>query len=306
MASPSPADECGFTADRWRSIRKLRLAELAARQFGRARVDQIRRLGISHSTIRRWRDSGYLHQELPRVYAVGHPGRSQESDLVAAVLYAGPGAMLSHGTAAWWLGLLKYPPREIIVSTPRDIRCHGEVRVHGRRQLNRVWHNHLPVTTPSQAIVDFAATGPSRLLRLVLANADFQGMLEIGELLGLTGQGIAGTVALKAALKIHMPELAQARGVSEIILLEFCERQRLPIPRLNVYLEGWLVDAFWPDHRLVVEIDDNRGHRSPAQLQRDHQRDLDLRAAGYIVLRYTVGQLIETPGAVAADIRRYL
>ena len=40
--------------------------------------------------------------------------------------------------------------------------------------------------------------------------------------------------------------------------------------------------------------------------ERDHQRDLELRAAGYIVLRYTWRQLTDTPAAVAADLRRYL
>lgn len=56
----------------------------------------------------------------------------------------------------------------------------------------------------------------------------------------------------------------------------------------------------------MVEIDGWRGHRSPAQLYADRQRDLELRAAGYVVLRYTERQLIDAPAAVAADIRRYL
>src|SRR5579884_623811 len=122
--SPRPDDECGFTANRWRSNRKVRtaeVAELARRQFGRVRFNRLRSLEVGETTIRRWQESGYLHRELPGVYAVGHPKRSPESDLFAAVLYAEPGAMLSHITAAWWLGLLKYPSKEIFVSTPRDI-----------------------------------------------------------------------------------------------------------------------------------------------------------------------------------------
>jgi very-short-patch-repair endonuclease len=67
-----------------------------------------------------------------------------------------------------------------------------------------------------------------------------------------------------------------------------------------------MVDACWPEHKLIVEIDGSQGHRTPAQLYTDHQRDLELRAAGYTILRYTERQLIETPGAVAADIRGYL
>jgi very-short-patch-repair endonuclease len=89
-------------------------------------------------------------------------------------------------------------------------------------------------------------------------------------------------------------------------MVTFCQAQSLPIPQVNVYVHGWLVDAHWPDQKVVVEIDGWRGHRSPAQLHSDHQRALELRALGYVVLRYTERQLLETPAAVAADIRRYL
>jgi very-short-patch-repair endonuclease len=291
-----PSDgEWRFTlAERQIGAKRL-VAELAGRQFGRVRVDQIRRLGVDYSRIWRWRASGYLHPELPRVDAVGHPGRSTESDLCAAVLYAGPGAMLSHATAAWWLGLLKYPPSQIIVSTPRRISNHGTIVVHGRRDLERIWHHDLPVTTPSQTIIDFAATGPADLLRLVL---------DVVALSRVTG--VAGATALRGALRIHLPELARTRSWLEQFLVAFCQAQRLPIPQMNVHVEGWLVDAHWPGTRVVVEVDGWRGHRTPAQLYTDHQRDMELRAAGYIVLRYTKRQLIESPAAVAADIRRYL
>jgi hypothetical protein len=111
---------------------------------------------------------------------------------------------------------------------------------------------------------------------------------------------------VRAALAVHQPALAWTRSELEVLLLTFCESQDLPIPQMNVYREGWLVDATWPDRRVVVEVDGWQGHRTPAQLERDHQRDMELRAAGYVVLRYTRRQLIERPAAVAADIRRHL
>lgn len=301
---PPRGSEWRFTAQGVRENAKRRVAELAGRQFGRARVDQIRRLGVSDTTVRNWRDSGYLHPELPRVYAVGHPGRSTESDLCAAVLYAGPGAMLSHATAAWWLGLLKYPPTQIVVSTPRRVSNCGNIVIHGRRRLDRVLYNGLPVTTPSQTIIDFAATGPKDLLRFVLANADYNDILDVATLAEVSG--VAGASALRAALRVHLPELARTRSRGERRMLMFCQSHGLPIPQVNVYVHGWLVDAVWPGPKVVVEIDGWRGHRSPAHLHTDHQRALELRALGYIVLRYTERQLIETPDAVAADIRRYL
>jgi hypothetical protein len=92
-------DEWRFTATCGRSNAKVRVAALARSQAGRVRHDQLLPL-VGETTIRRWVRDGYLYPELPRVYAVGHAASSTEADLAAALLYAGPGAMLSHVTAA--------------------------------------------------------------------------------------------------------------------------------------------------------------------------------------------------------------
>jgi very-short-patch-repair endonuclease len=176
--------------------------------------------------------------------------------------------------------------------------------VHDRRRIKRIWHRGLPITTPTQTIIDFAATGSADLLRFVLANADYQDILDVEALSNATG--VAGAPALREALRIHLPELAHTRSRLERLLVGFCQSQHLPIPQVNIQVEGWLVDACWPDRKVVVEVDGWRGHRTWAQLQSDHQRDLELRAAGYVVLRYAERQLVDTPAAVAADIKRYL
>jgi predicted transcriptional regulator of viral defense system len=301
-----PADECQFTSKPSRSNAKVRVAAVAARQFGRIRYDQLRALGVAEATICEWCATGYLHRVLPRVYAVGHPGTSTEAELAAALLYAGPGAMLSHATAIWWLGLLKYPAGRTLISSPRRVRNRANIVIHGRRRLERIEHRGLPVTTHSQAILDFAASGQPKLLRLVLANADYNDLLDVGALHRLMGRGVNGSAALREALAIHLPELARARSDLEILLLGLCERYGLPIPQVNVYIGQWLVDAHWPDQKVVVEVDGWQGHRSRAQMEDDHQRDLELRRAGYTVLRYTRRQLIDSPAAVAADLLLHL
>src|SRR5262249_35860338 len=117
---------------------------------------------------------------------------------------------------------------------------------------------------------------------------------------------IAGTAALREALEIHLPELAYTRSELEILLVTFCESQGIPMPALNVYIAGHLVDAVWPEQRVVVEVDGHRGHRTPAQLLANHRRDLDLRTAGYVPLRYARRQFTDTPSAVAADVSVHL
>ena len=267
----------------------------------------MRGIGVGCATISRWNDDGYLFWELPRVYAVGHPGRTPESDLAAAVLYAGPGGMLSHVTTICWLGLLKYAPKEIHVSTPRRVQNYNNIVVHGRRKLTRVFHKGLPITTPSQAILDFAATGTHDLLRFVLANAEFQGLLDLDALNARIGMGIKGTKALRNAIRIHLPALALTRSRIEQLLLALCQRYGVPLPDgVNVYLNDWLVDAVWRAAKLVVEIDETSGHKTPAQVRQDRRREFELRAAGYTVLRYTEEQLLSMPDKIAAEIASYL
>jgi hypothetical protein len=120
------------------------------------------------------------------------------------------------------------------------------------------------------------------------------------------GRGIAGTFALTEALRHHLPQLAHTRSDGEVDLLLFCERHGIPIPETNVYLRGHLVDAVWRQQRLVVEVDGHRGHRTPAQLLANHRRDLDLRAHGFVVLRYAPDQFAESPEEVANDVLFHL
>ena len=92
---------------------------MSAQQFGRITRAPLGLLGVTDSTVRDWTRAGSLHPRLPGVHAVGHPGRTVATELFEAVLYAGPGAMLSHKTAAWWRGLIDHPSPLIHVSTPR-------------------------------------------------------------------------------------------------------------------------------------------------------------------------------------------
>jgi very-short-patch-repair endonuclease len=56
----------------------------------------------------------------------------------------------------------------------------------------------------------------------------------------------------------------------------------------------------------VVETDFWAYHRGSVSFEDDHARDLDLRSAGYMVLRYDDTQLENEPGRVAADVARAL
>ena len=84
-------------------------------------------------------------------------------------------------------------------------------------------------------------------------------------------------------------------------------REVLPYPPgVNVWIAGWLVDAVWFEQKVVVELDSRTAHSTSRAIEHDHRRDLDLRAAGYTVLRYTWQQVTETPELIVGDLRRAL
>jgi hypothetical protein len=284
-----------------------KVRSLTERQAGRVSTTQFAALGVDRRVVAWWADSGYLQLVHPRVYAVGHAARSVEGDLWAAVLYAGPGAMLSHATALWWRGLLDKQPRPLQVTTPRRCRSLKGVRVYGRRARERMLHKGLPTTTVEQALLDYAATAPIERVRHALANGDYHKVLDVAALQVIAGNGRAGSTKLRQALKRHEPKLAHTRSPLERLFLPLCEKFGVPLPDdVNVWIEGVLVDAVWWRQKLVVELDGKDNHSSWAQIQRDRSNEMRLRAVGFDVLRYGTLQLEEEPALAAADVIRRL
>ncbi len=251
--------------------------------------------------------TGYLHRRLPGVYAVGHVAPSPEGDLAEALLYAGPGAMLSHATAVWWLGLSNRRPHKIDVSTPGRRRSVGRVRVHSRRPPDRVWHRGIPITPISTVLLDYAAAARFDDLRYVLAEAEYHDLLDVELVKAVLVRGKRGTAKLRRALRRHEPRLARTRSRLERRFLKLCEAAGIPLPEVNVKIAGITVDALWRDHRVIVELDGHRGHRTKAQTENDRNRELRLRAAGYpVVIRYTEEQVNREGQTVEADLKSAL
>lgn len=101
MAEPQP-----IRAASEDELASVRLGRLAERQWGVASLAQITECGFGSSRVARLVRQGWLFPLHPGVYAIGRRSVSIEGGLVAAVLYAGPRAALSHTTAGWWWGLL--------------------------------------------------------------------------------------------------------------------------------------------------------------------------------------------------------
>jgi hypothetical protein len=299
---------CESRSGRPNAIDKVRVAQVAARQAGRVAAFQFAHLGIARATVHGWVRSGYLREVAPRVYAVGHVAPSREADLWTAVLYAGPGAALSHVTAAHWRELADFPGPIIHVSTPRACTSLPVTIIHRRRAgLARQMVDAMPVTTIAQTVLDVAASTPDLVLvRKLLSEIEYQtGTLNVDRVRVICGRGRRGSARLHQALDSYDPRLAHANGRLELGFYVFCEqRQRkgIPLPELNVSIGGVTVDAYFRAYALVAELDGDDNHRTPTQRRRDRRNELILRGHGIEVVRYDWVLVEDEPVLVERDL----
>jgi len=69
------------------------------------------------------------------------------------------------------------------------------------------------------------------------------------------------------------------RSELEDAFLSLIRRHNLPIPRINIHVAGYRVDAVFPDHRLVIELDGWATHKTRQAFARDRRQDADILAA---------------------------
>ena len=92
------------------------------------------------------------------------------------------------------------------------------------------------------------------------------------------------------------------RSEAERRLKALCKAAHLPAPRMNARVAGYEVDAYWPAHRLIVEVDGYAFHRTREAFERDRRKDAALQAAGYRIVRITYRRLRDEPLSVSAQL----
>jgi very-short-patch-repair endonuclease len=262
------------------------------RQHGVISHQQLRELGFSDKAIRARVKSGRLHRIYRGVYAVGRPDLTQHGRWMAAVLACGPGTALSYDSGAALWGIRK--PRRttpIHVSIPLCRRSsHEGIVVHRRAELNATRHEGIPVTTPIDTLIDLAATLNESNLEAAVNEADKLDLVH-ADALRKAVEGIRrpGAGALHRLLGEHA--FTATDSELERMLLRIARRAGLPKPQTGVVVNGFKVDFYWPEYKLVVETDGLRYHRTPAQQAKDRLRDQVHIAAGLIPLRFTAAQV---------------
>jgi very-short-patch-repair endonuclease len=291
--------------------RDRRIATLADRQHGLVAHWQLIALGLSPYAIHRRVKAGRLHVVHRGVYAVGRRKLTVRGRWMAAVLACGPDAVLSHHDAAA-LHSLRRPGARASVHVTTTGRSHPRpgIHVHNVRHLHpadRDKVDGIPVTSLHRTILDYAETARAQELRWAFKNYDRMDLLDFRKLDAVIERnpGRKGIKPLRA-LMAEYRGADDTRSGNEERFLELIREAGLPEPGVNVVVEGIVVDLFWPQQRLVVEVDSYTYHHTPADRAEDRRKQRILETAGYTVHRVTDDELDEAPEAAVRDVAAQL
>jgi hypothetical protein len=246
------------------------------------------------------------------VFAVGHRRLAVRAPWWAALLAYGPGAVLSHQSAAvlWGIRRKRSGPIHVTTLTGRQgLRRRKGIWIHRCRFTveDGMTRNGLPVTTIARTLFDLAEVAPWDQLKKAAEEADRLHLLRLRELEGVCERG-RGRRALRPMRRL-LAELgppAEGRSPLEVRFSEFIRAYKLPAPVQNVHVLDHEVDALWPAAKLIVELDSWEHHGHRAAFERDRARDPKLLIAGYRSIRVTHRRLDREPDQLAAEIRQLL
>jgi very-short-patch-repair endonuclease len=281
--------------------------ELAGRQHGIVSASQLHALGLSDDRIA-WRvRQGWLGRVHRGVYAVGHPPLTWPARWMAAVLACGPGAVLSHASAAalWELGPAPGSPIAVTVAGHGGRGARPGLVVHRSQRFDPVVRDGIPVTTPARTLVDLAPLVSRRRLERAADEAERLCLCDARDLEAILASEPCrpGTGALRRLLAAHALGSTLTRSALEERFLGLCRRQGLPPPLVNAPVLDYTVDFLWPDSALVVEVDGYASHGTRRAFQEDRVRDARLTAAGLRTLRFTHRDVVRAPAVVASRVR---
>ena len=290
------------------------LRDLAHAQSGALTRSQALGGGLTRTMIRFRLEQGVWQRLQTGVYAVytGPPARL--TILWGAVLRVGPGAVLSHYTAAELSGLTDRPSALIHVAVPADRyveRIPGiAVRRSGRARV--AVHPVLapPRTRLEETVLDLAATASTlddacgwitralgrrlttqgQLSEAMAQRAKLRWRRQLAQALTADWAGVHSSLEYRYLRNVERPHLLP-RGIRQA---------RAPLGQRNIYR-----DVLYDQYGLAVELDGRAAHPGD-QRWRDIQRDNAAAADGILTLRYSWFEVTERPCQVASQVARAL
>ncbi len=294
--------------ERKRSRSEYDLRRLAAGQFGVFSFAQAIDAGLSPAGITRRLDAGSLERLLPRVYRVAGVPSTGPQEAMAAALWAGSGAVVSHGTAGllWSIPGVRGPKVELWVPAPRSPRS-NVVRVHRGDRVDRADRTRLgpiPITTPVRTLIDVSGRlEDDRLL------AAMEAVFRLGlgtpqrlaaRLDALRASGRPGTGRLYRLLVERDVQPSESALEARVWLLLRRSELPRPIRQHEVSTPGgrYRLDFAWPERKLALECDGWEHHGTRVAFGKDRARLSEMTSGGWRVLVVTWDVATREPSRV--------
>lgn len=281
------------------------VAALARRQHGYVTRRQLLALGVSKKGITTRLATGRLIRVYDDVYAVGHVPGAPVAHAAAAVLACGPGTVLSHGSGAALWAFRKRWPTPIEVTAPSKHRRPG-IKTHRSATLTKAdvtRHLGIPVTSPARTLLDVAATLTDKAFTRAVNEALLSNYLHEADLLALIERCRTHPQATRIEAVIGEDP---SRSWLEDEFRPWLRRFKLPEARFNVLVNGREVDVYFPQERLIVELDGYRVHRGRAAFENDRDRDADMLVNGMPTVRITRRRIRSASAKEAERLRSIL
>jgi very-short-patch-repair endonuclease len=270
-------------------------------------------LGLGEDAVDGRLRAGRLYRLHRGVYAIGVPAVSREGRWMAAVLAGGPGAVLSHRSAAALWGVRREDGL-VEIALQHKTRSRPAIRQHSARfAADEVTvRRQIPVTTLARTLFDVAAGVHLEAFEAALREAEYRHRFRLTELELLLGRypRRRGATTIKACLqRLGRGPKGRTRSRLEKRFAALLSTADLPSATLNTLLDldGFKIEAdcLWRDQRLIVELDGGKAHGTRAAFEADRERDRRVHAAGWRVVRVTWRQL-DDPAALIHDLRLLL
>jgi very-short-patch-repair endonuclease len=280
--------------------------EVAERQHGLLTRAQLTKLGFSDAQIQRRVSAGVLARVLPNVFRVVGSVPTVAQRRLAACLWVGPSAVLSHATAGSLMKLEGITTDEIHVTVPANERRRGHgIVVHGsvvsRHDLRIV--DSVPCTSAARTLLDCAISLDDETLEAAFESARRMGLVTPATLQRSVARR-PGAAALRRVLAAAEHRPAESR--LEVKLARLLRESRLPVSTPQHRIGPYRVDRAWPEHRVAVEADGFEHHGKRLAWKRDRTRVAAIEAMGWRLVHVTWADVVERPAETLDRIRHAL
>jgi len=222
---------------------------------------------------------------------------------MAAVLWAGSSAVVSHTTAARLLRLdpVRSPELHLTVEPKVGVRARDLV-LHRSKALDRtdlVVVDGIRCTSATRTIIDCGALLADEVLETAFEQARRMGLTSVAALArradDLCGRGRPGSARVRRLVAAQEPISAAMESRLEVKLARLLRTSSLPVPKRQYPVGRFRLDFAWPNLRVACECDGFEHHGARLAWKRDRGRLAAIEGERWRIVHVTWTDVTEEP-----------